>query len=97
MHTSVLVAAGLLAAAAVGVARWLPAQAPSTPAQDGRCASPCRTDVETCDATRSLLGDIVAAAGGAHADWDTFDRVMAGERRAAVLVTPEPWWSFAAG
>jgi hypothetical protein len=53
--------------------------------------------VETCDATRSLLGDIVAAAGGAHADWDTFDRVMAGERRAAVLVTPEPWWSFAAG
>jgi hypothetical protein len=97
MHTSVLVAAGLLAAAAVGVARWLPAQAPPTPAQDGQCASPCRTDVETCNATRLLLGDTVVAAGGAHADWDTFDRAMAGERRAAVLVTPEPWWSIAAG
>jgi hypothetical protein len=53
--------------------------------------------VETRDATRLLLGDIVAAAERAHEDWDTFERVMAGERRAAVLVTPEPWWSDAAG
>lgn len=27
-------------------------------------------------------------AGGTHDDWDTYDRVMAEERRAAVLITP---------
>jgi PPOX class probable F420-dependent enzyme len=39
-------------------------------------------------ALRLLLRTIFQAAGGAHDDWDTFDRVMAGERRAAVLITP---------
>ena len=29
-----------------------------------------------------------SAAGGAHEDWDAFDRVMLEERRAVVLVTP---------
>lgn len=36
-----------------------------------------------------LLRDIFVAAGGSHDDWDTYDRVMAEERRAAVLVAPE--------
>ncbi len=36
-----------------------------------------------------LLRDVFAAAGGTHDDWDTYDRVMADERRTAVLVAPE--------
>ncbi len=38
---------------------------------------------------RRLLRDVFSAAGGTHDDWDTFDRVMADERRTAVLVTPD--------
>jgi PPOX class probable F420-dependent enzyme len=38
---------------------------------------------------RVLLREIFAAAGGTHDDWDEYDRVMAAERRAAVLVEPE--------
>lgn len=37
---------------------------------------------------RLLLRDIFSAAGGAHDDWPTFDRVMRAERRTAALVTP---------
>ena len=37
---------------------------------------------------RTLLRDIFKAAGGTHDDWDTYDRVMAEERRAAVLLAP---------
>jgi PPOX class probable F420-dependent enzyme len=37
---------------------------------------------------RLLLREIFTAAGGTHEDWDTYDRVMAEERRTAVLVTP---------
>ena len=44
-------------------------------------------DVET-EALRLLLRDIFRAASGTHDDWDTYDRVMAEQRRAAVLVTP---------
>jgi hypothetical protein len=40
------------------------------------------------EALRLLLRAVFEAAGGTHDDWDTFDRVMADERRAAVLVTP---------
>jgi PPOX class probable F420-dependent enzyme len=40
------------------------------------------------DALASLLRDVFRAAGGAHDDWDTYDRVMAAERRAAVLIVP---------
>jgi PPOX class probable F420-dependent enzyme len=40
------------------------------------------------DMLRSWLRDIFRAAGGTHDDWDTYDRVMADERRAAVLLTP---------
>lgn len=37
---------------------------------------------------RVLIRDIFTAAGGDHEDWEEFDRVMAQERRAAVLVRP---------
>jgi PPOX class probable F420-dependent enzyme len=40
------------------------------------------------DALRLLLQTIFQAAGGTHDDWDAYDRVMAAERRAAVLITP---------
>ena len=37
---------------------------------------------------RQLLREVFVAAGGTHDDWDTYDRVMAEDRRAAVLVRP---------
>jgi len=40
------------------------------------------------EALRLLLQRVFRAAGGTHDDWDEYDRVMAEERRAAVLVTP---------
>jgi PPOX class probable F420-dependent enzyme len=44
---------------------------------------------------RLLLRDIFTAAGGTHDNWDTYDRVMAEERRTAVLVTPRRLYSNA--
>jgi PPOX class probable F420-dependent enzyme len=41
------------------------------------------------DRIRQLLRDVFHAAGGTHEDLDEYDRVMAAERRAAVLVQPE--------
>ncbi len=41
------------------------------------------------DRLRLLLREIFTAAGGAHDDWDEYDRVMAAERRVAVFVHPE--------
>jgi hypothetical protein len=38
-----------------------------------------------------LLRDVFTAAGGTHDDWDEYDRVMAAERRTAVLVTNSGW------
>ena len=38
---------------------------------------------------RLLLREVFVAAGGTHDDWETYDRVMAEERRVVVLVTPE--------
>ena len=38
---------------------------------------------------RILLRDVFTAAGGTHDDWAEYDRVMAEERRVAVLVSPE--------
>jgi PPOX class probable F420-dependent enzyme len=35
-----------------------------------------------------LLRQVFQAAGGSHDDWDEFDRVMAAERRVAVLIEP---------
>jgi PPOX class probable F420-dependent enzyme len=40
-----------------------------------------------------LLRAIFVAAGGTHDDWAAFDRAMAQERRAAVLVHPERIYS----
>ena len=40
------------------------------------------------DALRLLLQRVFRAAGGTHDDWDEYDRVMAEERRAAVLLAP---------
>ena len=40
------------------------------------------------DARRVLLRDVFRAAGGTHDDWDEYDRVMAADRRAVVLITP---------
>ena len=43
----------------------------------------------------TLLRDVFTAAGGTHDDWPTYDRVMAEERRAAVLISPERVYSSA--
>ena len=48
-------------------------------------ALPDDTDAETL---RVLLRNVFTAAGGTHDDWDTYDRVMREEGRAAVLITP---------
>ena len=42
---------------------------------------------------RLLRREIFSAAGGTHDDWDTYDQVMAAERRAAVLVSPDRVYS----
>jgi hypothetical protein len=34
------------------------------------------------------LRAVFTAAGGTHDDWDEYDRVMAAERRTAVLIEP---------
>ena len=36
-----------------------------------------------------LLREVFRAAGGTHNDWPTYDRVMAEERRAVILIRPE--------
>ena len=36
----------------------------------------------------ALLRAVFVAAGGTHDDWDEYDRAMADERRAAVLIIP---------
>ncbi|MDT7706058.1 MAG: hypothetical protein QOG20_1665 [Pseudonocardiales bacterium] len=46
---------------------------------------PGDTDAESL---RLLLRAVFVAAGGAHDDWDTYDRVMREEGRVAVLVEP---------
>jgi PPOX class probable F420-dependent enzyme len=37
---------------------------------------------------RQLLRDAFRAAGGTHDDWDTYDRVMAEQRRTLIVVSP---------
>jgi PPOX class probable F420-dependent enzyme len=44
---------------------------------------------------RLLRREVFTAAGGTHEDWDEFDRVMAAEGRAVVLVTPTRSYSNA--
>src|SRR5947209_1524600 len=45
------------------------------------------------EAVRLLLRAVFTAAGGTHDDFDTYDRVMAEERRTAVLVSPDKIYS----
>jgi PPOX class probable F420-dependent enzyme len=45
------------------------------------------------DGLRLLLRAVFVAAGGRHDDWATYDRVMAEERRATVLITPDRVYS----
>jgi PPOX class probable F420-dependent enzyme len=40
------------------------------------------------DQLRLLLREVFTAAGGTHDDWDAYDRTMAEQRRAVVLVAP---------
>ena len=47
-----------------------------------------RTPRSTPSACVSFSGRSSPPAGGTHDDWDAFDRAMADERRAVVLVTP---------
>jgi hypothetical protein len=42
---------------------------------------------------RLALRAAFTAAGGAHDDWDEYDRVMAAERRTIVFVNPERVYS----
>ena len=44
--------------------------------------------VADADQLRLLLREVFTAAGGTHDDWDEYDRVMAKERRAVVLIAP---------
>jgi hypothetical protein len=41
------------------------------------------------EALPALLRQVFVDAGGTHDDWAEYDRVMAEERRAAVLLVPE--------
>ena len=45
------------------------------------------------DRLPQLLRQVFAAAGGSHDDWEAYDRTMAEQRRAVVLVTPERIYS----
>jgi PPOX class probable F420-dependent enzyme len=40
------------------------------------------------DQLRLLLREVFTSAGGTHDNWDEYDRVMADERRAVVLIEP---------
>ncbi len=44
--------------------------------------------LQDADGLRLLLREVFTAAGGTHDDWDEYDRVMASERRAVVLIAP---------
>jgi PPOX class probable F420-dependent enzyme len=46
---------------------------------------------------RMLLREVFTAAGGTHDDWDAYDRAMAEQRRAAVLITPRRTYGNRAG
>lgn len=52
-------------------------------------AGPDDTAIVGADGIPQLLRDVFTSAGGSHDDWDEYDRVMAAERRTAVLVRPE--------
>ncbi|HSP38958.1 MAG TPA: TIGR03618 family F420-dependent PPOX class oxidoreductase [Frankiaceae bacterium] len=41
------------------------------------------------ESLRVLLRDVFTAAGGTHDDWETYDRTMVEDRRAAVLIAAQ--------
>jgi PPOX class probable F420-dependent enzyme len=41
------------------------------------------------ETVRLVLRKVFVAAGGSHDDWDTYDRTLAEERSAAVMITPQ--------
>jgi len=45
------------------------------------------------DRLRLLLREVFSCAGGTHDDWAEYDRVMADQRRAIVLVKPDRIYS----
>jgi PPOX class probable F420-dependent enzyme len=45
------------------------------------------------EALRLLRRAVFVAAGGEHEDWDTYDRVMAEQRRTVVLIEPSRVYS----
>jgi PPOX class probable F420-dependent enzyme len=49
--------------------------------------------LDGADALRLLLREVYTAAGGRHDDWDAYDRTMAEQRRAVVLVEPDRVYS----
>ena len=53
------------------------------------CGPDDELDGVDAEGVRILLRDVFVAAGGTHDDFDEYDRVMAAERRTAVLITPE--------
>jgi PPOX class probable F420-dependent enzyme len=44
--------------------------------------------LKDADQLRLLLREVFTSAGGTHDNWDEYDRVMAAERRAVVLIAP---------
>ena len=44
--------------------------------------------LKDADQLRLLLREVFTSAGGTHDNWDEYDRVMAKERRAVVLIAP---------
>lgn len=44
--------------------------------------------LKDADQLRLLLREVFTAAGGTHDNWDEYDRVMAKQRRAVVLIAP---------
>ncbi len=49
------------------------------------------------EAIRRLLRDVFVAAGGTHDDWDAYDRTMAEERRAVVVLIAHRTYSNPTG
>ena len=49
--------------------------------------------LKDADQLRLLLREVFTAAGGTHDNWDEYDRVMAKERRAVVLIAPSRVYS----
>lgn len=45
------------------------------------------------EGTRLLLREVFSCAGGTHDNWAEYDRVMAEQRRAVVLVSPDRIYS----